>query len=203
MTLTGRANAILGSIRVGDVGAMSLPATAAPYLAATVLLGAAGVAKTVRPGDTANALRAAGLSSRPVPDPGPGRSGGRGGAGASPPWSFPGALTGALVAAVYAGFAGVHRGGPPQGLGPVVVRLLRPAGHSARRRPMPSSTSGRRRRRSGGRRRGAVRADGLAAARARSSGTSPGTAPRWASWSLFCPGLAYLIWTDPLPAARR
>ena len=46
---------------------MTMPATAAPYLAATVLLGAAGVAKTMRPAYTANALRAAGLSFRRLP----------------------------------------------------------------------------------------------------------------------------------------
>lgn len=83
---------------------MSLPATAAPFLAATALLGAAGVAKTVRPGDTANALRTAGLSSRRLP------ALVRAGAAAEvvlavAAIAVPGALTGALVAAVYAGFA--------------------------------------------------------------------------------------------------
>ena len=131
VTLTGRANAILGSVRVGDWAPMSLPATAAPYLAATVLLAAAGVAKTVRPGDTANALRAgrlcpsfagSGPSSGSEPWP---RWRWR-----SPPSSFPGALDRRPGRRRLRRLRRVRRGGPPQGLGLVVVRLLRPARHS-------------------------------------------------------------------------
>jgi hypothetical protein len=93
---------------------MSLPATAAPYLAATVLLGAAGVAKIVRPSDTANALRTAGQSSRRLPSQwlhvhrlqALVRIGAAGEVAlAVAAVVVPGALTGALVAAVYGGFA--------------------------------------------------------------------------------------------------
>lgn len=82
---------------------MSAPPVAAPFLAATVVLGGAGLAKLWRPADTARALQAAGLrvSWNTV----------RLGALAEVALSVaalvtPGALTGALIAAAYAGFAG-------------------------------------------------------------------------------------------------
>lgn len=78
------------------------PAAAAPFLAATVVLGAAGVAKLRRPDDLARALAAAGLPAR--------RWSVRVGAAAEvavavSAVALPGALTGALVAASYAAFA--------------------------------------------------------------------------------------------------
>ncbi len=81
---------------------MSAPAVTAPFLAATVVLTAAGVAKLVRPDDTARALQAAGL---PL-----GRRAVRAGAigevaVAVAAVAVPGPWTGGLVAASYAGFA--------------------------------------------------------------------------------------------------
>jgi hypothetical protein len=83
---------------------VSLPAIAAPYLAATVVLAAAGAAKTVRPAETVNALRQAGLPGRVVP------VAVRVGAAGEVVLAVaavlaPGALTGGLVAAAYTGFA--------------------------------------------------------------------------------------------------
>lgn len=81
---------------------MITPLVTAPYLAATALLGGAGAAKAIRPEDTANALRAAGLA---VP-----RQLVRAGAGvevciALAALASPGPLTGTLVALSYLGFA--------------------------------------------------------------------------------------------------
>jgi hypothetical protein len=81
---------------------VSTPAIAAPFLAATALLAAAGAAKMVRPSNTANALRAAGLPSR--------RFGVRLGAAAElavavAALARPGLITGLLVAASYLAFA--------------------------------------------------------------------------------------------------
>lgn len=81
---------------------MNAPAVTAPFLAASVVLAAAGVAKLARPDDTARALRIAGLPHhrRLV------RAGAAGevaiGVAAL---ALPGAVTGGLVAAVYAAFA--------------------------------------------------------------------------------------------------
>jgi hypothetical protein len=178
---------------------MSLPATAAPYLAATVLLAAAGVAKTVRPGDTANALRAAGLSSFPV------RTLVRVGAVgevalATAAILVPGRLTGALVAAVYAGFAGF-----------IVVALRRgwalsSCGCFGRPDTPPTPAH-------------AVLNIGAAVAAAWWAATwqsadglqrlghlfghEPWHGAPLALLIVVLSGLAYLIWTDPLPAARR
>jgi hypothetical protein len=81
---------------------MSLPPVTAPYLAAITLLGAAGVAKAIRPAETANALTGAGLSV--------GRAWVRVGAVlevslAVAAWLLPGPVTGGLVAVAYAVFA--------------------------------------------------------------------------------------------------
>jgi hypothetical protein len=81
---------------------MSAPAVTAPFLAATCVLGAAGVAKLVRPNDTARALQTAGLRV--------GRNTVRAGAVceivvAVAALAAPVAWTGALVAASYAAFA--------------------------------------------------------------------------------------------------
>jgi hypothetical protein len=82
---------------------MSAPAVTAPFLAATLMLGAAGAAKLVRPDDTARALRTAGLSL--------GRTAVRVGAlgelaVAIAAVAAPGPLTGTLVALSYAAFGG-------------------------------------------------------------------------------------------------
>lgn len=76
---------------------------AAPYLAATVVLGIAGAVKVARPFEVANALRTAGLPSHRLLV--------RFGAGAEAAVAVvalarPGALTGALVAGWYLAFAG-------------------------------------------------------------------------------------------------
>lgn len=80
---------------------MSVPAITAPYLAAVVLLGLAGVSKVARPGDTARALQSAGLPGS--------RTWVRAGAlgelvVAGSAIAAPGVATGALVAACYAAF---------------------------------------------------------------------------------------------------
>jgi hypothetical protein len=82
---------------------MSTPAIAAPYLAATVLLAAAGAAKTARPSNTANVLRTAGLPSHHLVV--------RLGAAAEMVVAIaalvrPGLITGLLVATSYLVFAG-------------------------------------------------------------------------------------------------
>ena len=81
---------------------MSAPAITAPYLAEVALLGIAGVAKLARPGTTVRALHVARIpTSRNVV---------RGGATcelalALAALAFPGAITGAAVALSYAAFA--------------------------------------------------------------------------------------------------
>ncbi|MBV9661691.1 MAG: hypothetical protein JO337_11095 [Acidimicrobiales bacterium] len=81
---------------------MTAPPVAAPFLAATVVLGAAGLAKLWRPADTARALHAAGWRI--------GWGTVRLGALAevvvcAAALTAPGAVTGALVSVSYAGFA--------------------------------------------------------------------------------------------------
>jgi hypothetical protein len=82
---------------------MTVPVVTAPFLAAAVLLGFAGAAKIVRPGDTARALRLAGLpASRTWV-----RAGALGEAAvACAALAVPGPVTGALVAGSYAAFTG-------------------------------------------------------------------------------------------------
>lgn len=80
---------------------MTLPPVTAPYLAAVVLLGLAGVSKVARPGDTARALHIAGIPAS--------RSWVRAGAlgevaVALAALAVPCAATGALVAGCYAAF---------------------------------------------------------------------------------------------------
>ena len=82
--------------------APTAPEVTAPFLAATVVLAAAGAAKLRRPDYTARALRAAGWRV--------GRRAVRAGAAAEialagAALAFPGAVTGALVAAAYGAFA--------------------------------------------------------------------------------------------------
>lgn len=80
---------------------MIAPVTAAPYLACTALLGLAGLAKIARPENTVRALREAGFPAT--------RSAVRAGATAETGISvaaliLPSAFTGAMVAASYFGF---------------------------------------------------------------------------------------------------
>ena len=80
---------------------MTVPPITAPYLAAAVLLGLAGVSKIARPGGTARALRVAGIPAS--------RGWVRAGAGgelavAVAALVLPSAATGALVAGCYAAF---------------------------------------------------------------------------------------------------
>ena len=80
---------------------MNAPAVTAPFLAAVTLLAAAGAAKLWRPGDTAGALRVAGLPAH--------RQVVRAGAVVELAVAVaaviaPGRLTGGLVALIYAGF---------------------------------------------------------------------------------------------------
>lgn len=178
---------------------MSLPATAAPFLAATILLGAAGVAKTIRPVDTANALRDAGLSARLAP------AAVRVGtvaevAVAVTALVVPGTVTGALVAFAYAGFAlfvvvALRRGWALTSCGcfgrpdtpPTVTHVVLNAG-------------------------AAVSAAWWAATWGWGDGFrrlgrlffhEPWHGGPLALVIVVLSGLAYLVWTDPLPAARR
>jgi hypothetical protein len=176
---------------------MTIPVTTAPYLAATLLLGAAGVAKMARPSSTANALRAAGLpaslflvrllASAEI-------------AVAILALAAPGRLTGALVAAVYVAFAlfivvALHRRWVLLSCGcfgrpdtpPTVAHAVLNAG-------------------------AAVSAGWWAATW---HGSSDGDRLRrifvvqpWHGAplmlvTLVLSGLAYLVWTDPLPGARQ
>jgi hypothetical protein len=81
---------------------VNAPAITAPFLAAALMLGLAGLAKLIRPNDTAKALQAAGMAL--------GRSAVRAGAVAEVvvcvlALVVPGAFSGALVALSYAVFA--------------------------------------------------------------------------------------------------
>jgi hypothetical protein len=82
------------------------PLVTVPYAAAAVVLAAAGIAKLGRPGDTAGALRVAGLPARPALV----RAGAAvelvvGVAAWVAPGPVPGAVAAAAVAASYLGFA--------------------------------------------------------------------------------------------------
>ena len=176
---------------------MSLPPVAGPYLAATVLLGAAGAAKLARPADTANALRVARLPSRP----GVVRAGAAGEVAlALAALLWPGPVTGALVAAAYAAFAGfvtlaLRRGWP-----------LASCGCFGRPDTPPTAAH-------------AALDAGAAVAAGWWAAAWSGQAAGSHLWQVFVhqpwhgaplmiltlavTGLAYLVWTDPLPAARR
>jgi hypothetical protein len=180
---------------------VSLPATAAPYLAATVLLGAAGVAKTIRPGDTANALRATGLSSRSLPALV--RVGAAGEVAlALAAIVVPGPLTGALVAAAYGGFAAFV------GLALRKGWALSSCGCFGRpdTRPTPVHAA-----LNVGAAASAVWWAATWAAVPVGAGNRLGQLFGHEPWHgaplglliAVLAGLAYLIWTDPLPAAHR
>lgn len=84
-----------------------MPAAAAPFMAAVLMLGLAGVAKLIRPNDTARALQDAGLRLGPLR---PTRTLIRVGSAAelvvaACAFAFPGPVTGALVAVAYVAFA--------------------------------------------------------------------------------------------------
>ncbi len=176
---------------------INLPPVTAPYLAATVLLGAAGVAKILRPGDTATALGAAGLPA--------GRTAVRAGAAAEVvvavlAIAVPGPATGALVAAAYTAFAGF-----------VVVALRRGwalASCGCFGRPDTPPTTAH-----------AVLNLGAALSAVWWAAAWPGGGGLRHLGRLFVhqpwdggplmfvavvlAALAYLVWTDPIPAARR
>jgi hypothetical protein len=176
---------------------VSLPPVTAPFVAATVLLGAAGLAKTIRPADTANALRAAGIpASRTLV-----RAGAVAEVGlAAAALMAPGPLTGALVAAAYTTFAvfvmlALQRGWALASCGcfgrpdtpPTVAHALLNAGAAA----------------------SAVW--WAAAWRGGSGGSHLGRLFFHQPWhglplmlvTLVVTGMAYLVWTNPLPAAQR
>ncbi len=80
----------------------ALEPASAVFLASAAVLGVAGVAKVLKPGDTSRALRMAGLPGHPWTV----RSGGAVELAVSiSAFALPGTLTGALVAFSYAGFA--------------------------------------------------------------------------------------------------
>jgi hypothetical protein len=176
---------------------VSLPPVTAPFVAATVLLGAAGVAKTFRPADTASALRAAGIpASRALV---------RAGAAAEiglAAWALavPGPVTGALVAAAYAIFAVF-----------VVVALRRGwalASCGCFGRPDTPPTVAHAALNAGA----AASAVWWAAAWPGGSGESrlgrlffhqPWHGVPLVLVTLVVTGMAYLVWTNPLPAAQR
>jgi hypothetical protein len=176
---------------------MSLPPVTAPYLAAVALLGVAGVAKAVRPAETANALTAAGLPGR--------RAWVRAGAVvevglAVAAFVAPGVLTGALVAVAYGLFAAfivvaLQRGWPLTSCGcfgrpddpPTIAHAVLNIGAAAC-------------------------AVWWAVAWPAGFGVShlvrlffhePWHGGPLVLVSAVVAGLAYLVWTDPLPAARR
>ena len=176
---------------------MNLPPVTAPYLAAITLLGAAGVAKALRPAETANALAAAGLPA----DRAWVRAGAAGEVGlAAVAFLLPGPATGALVALTYGLFAAfivlaLRRGWALTSCGcfgqpdspPTVAHAVLNAGAAAC-------------------------AVWWAVAWPAGYGFShlvrlfshqPWHGGPLVFMSAVVVGLAYLIWTDPLPAVRR
>ena len=170
---------------------MSAPAVTAPFLAASVILAGAGVAKLLRPDDTARALLIAGLPHH--------RRLVRAGAAAEvavgmAAVAVPGPLSGALVATAYAAFAGF-----------VAVALVRgwplsSCGCFGRPDARPGYPH-------------LVLNAGAAAAAVWWSVVAPGrVAPLFVHgpWhggplalvSVVIAGLAYLVWTNPLEGGR-
>jgi hypothetical protein len=176
---------------------MNMPPVSVPFLAATVLLGAAGVAKTLRPATTVNALRITGVPVRATWV--------RAGALAELALAVaallvPGIITGLLMALTYAGFAGfivvaLRRGWPLGSCGcfgrpdtpPTAVHAVLNVAAAASAAWWALAWSGK----------GGV--DQLA--RVLFQQTWHG-APLLLL-VLVVTGLAYLVWTDPIPAARR
>ena len=188
--------------------AMSLPVTAAPYLAATILLGAAGVAKTARPGRHGQRPARRRALLPPAPGRRPGRSGGRGGSGRGRRGRSRSADRAPWSPRAYAGFAvfilvALRRGWALSSCGcfgrpdtpPTPAHAVLNAGAAASAVWWAGGVgvAGPRPGRAGW------------AARARSLGHSdePWHGGPLALLVVVLCGLAYLIWTDPLPAARR
>jgi hypothetical protein len=173
------------------------PPPTAPYLATIVLLAAAGVAKVIRPSDTATALRTAGIPAGPAWV--------RAGAGVevvaaavalvAPSW-----LGGSLIAATYLTFAGF-----------IVLALykgwaLASCGCFGRPDTPPTRAH-------------AVLNCGAAAAAIwwAAAGPASGGPAVWGRLFVHSPWhggplvlvtavvvlMAYLLWSDPIPAARR
>jgi hypothetical protein len=176
---------------------VNLPPASVPFLAATLLLGAAGVAKALRPATTVNALGVAGASvpARWV------RAGALGElAIAVLAILVPGLVTGLLVALTYAGFAAF-----------IVVALRRhwPLGScGCFGRPDTPPTAAHAALNVG------AAASALWWALAWSGRSGFGHLARLfshQSWDgaplmlliVVVTGLAYLVWTDPVPAVRR
>ena len=172
---------------------MSGPVIAGPYLAAVVLLGAAGAAKVGRPGDTARALADAGF---PV-----GRTVVRLGALAElalavAALAAPGPVTGGLVALAYAGFTvfvvlALRRGWALTSCGCFGRPDARPGpAHAALDAGAAAVAVWW----------AVVAPDHLGAV---FSARAPWHGVALALVSAVVVGLAYLVWTNPLPAARR
>jgi hypothetical protein len=176
---------------------VNVPPVAAPFLAATVLLGAAGVAKTLKPADTANALRAAGIPAN--------RAVVRVGAVAEigmAIWALiaPGPLSGGLVALAYTIFAvfvvvALRRGWALASCGcfgrpdtpPTVAHAALNAGAAASAVWWAAAWSG-----------------GLDPSRlGRAFFHQPWHGLPLVFVTLVVTGMAYLVWTNPLPAAQR
>jgi Methylamine utilisation protein MauE len=166
---------------------MTAPAVTAPFLAATFMLGAAGVTKMARPDDTARALHTAGLPLGRVAV----RVGAVGEvAVAVAAVAAPGAVTGGLVAVSYAAFAtfvilALRRGWPLASCGCFGRPDTRPtAAHAGLN----------------------LGAAGVAVWWAVVAGGSAGDLFRYAPWggwplllvTAVISGLAYLVWTNPL-----
>jgi uncharacterized membrane protein YphA (DoxX/SURF4 family) len=176
---------------------VNLSPITAPYLAATLVLGAAGIAKLIRPADTATALRAAGF---PV-----GAALVRVGAAAelavaAAAVGDPSPLTGALVAAAYAAFAGfivlaLRRGWVLSSCGcfgrpdtpPTIAHAVLNGSAAASALWWAVSWPGK---------------PGLSHL-GRLFSHQPWHGGPLALVVVVLAGLSYLVWTDPLPAARR
>lgn len=175
---------------------MSAPAATAPFLAAVILLAGAGVAKARRPDDTATALASAGVRA--------GRTGVRAMAVGEVVLAVlavarPGPLTGALVAAAYCGFAGfvvlaLRRGWALESCGcfgrpdtpPTVAHAVLNVAAAASAAWWAVTVP------AGGR---AVNIGHLFV-------HTPWNGGALALITLVISGLAYLVWTNPIPAAR-
>jgi hypothetical protein len=168
-----------------------LPPITAPYLAATAVLGGAGIAKAVRPADTATALRAAPALVRigAVAEV----------AVATAALAAPGPVTGALVATSYAAFAvfvvvALRRGWALSSCGcfgrpdtpPTVAHAVLNGAAAASAVWWAAAWRG---------------GEGLSHL-GRLFFHQPWHGGPLALVTVVLAGLAYLVWTDPLPAAR-
>jgi hypothetical protein len=176
---------------------LNAPGVTAPFLAAVILLGVAGVAKAVHPDDTATALAGAGV--------GVGRGWVRAGALAEVVLAFaalarPGPLTGSLVAAAYLAFAAfvalaLSKGWALESCG----CFGRPDTPPTRAHAVLNATAAV----SAAWWAGTVPAGGGAGSLWRLFVHSPWKGGPLALTTLVIAGLAYLVWTNPIPAARQ